>query len=323
MSAIISLAIILLTSTIIYFSGKYFAESSSKVGDYLHLPRSVKGVTFDAISSSFPELMIALYSVLFFHRFEVGIGTIAGSALFNLLIIPGVCVLVSPVVFKVSKEIIHRDAMFYIIAVFTLLISLVYFPVWGIMIPLIFIAGYLWYIKVILNHTKKHQLKVKQSKSAKKIVIKKELLILFFNLIVIGITTYFLTEAAINFSEAIGIPVIVIAFTVIAAGTSLPDMTISVFNAKKGDVDDAASNVFGSNIFDIFIGLGLPALLMVIFTGRLEILFNNLEIIFGLLGATILVLYFLAENHTLHKKEAWAMILMYFIFLGYVVSLSL
>ncbi len=83
MTAIISLAIIFFTSIIIHFSGKYFAESSSKVGDYLHLPRSVKGVTFDAVSSSLPELMIALYSVIFFHKFEVGIGM--KSLPFNIL----------------------------------------------------------------------------------------------------------------------------------------------------------------------------------------------------------------------------------------------
>ena len=80
MGVLTDLGVILLSSIIIYLSGKRFAESSSKIGDFLNLPRDVKGATFDAISSSLPELLVALYSVIFFKQFEVGIGTIAGSA---------------------------------------------------------------------------------------------------------------------------------------------------------------------------------------------------------------------------------------------------
>ncbi|MBT7474895.1 hypothetical protein HN706_03075, partial [Candidatus Woesearchaeota archaeon] len=62
MGILLSLGIIILTSIVIYFAGNKFAESSSKIGDYFNLPRDVKGATFDAIASSLPELLVALYS---------------------------------------------------------------------------------------------------------------------------------------------------------------------------------------------------------------------------------------------------------------------
>ena len=131
MSISFLVGIIVVSSIVIYLAGIRFAESSSKIGDYFNLPRDVKGATFDAVSSSAPELLVALYSVIFFKQFEVGVGTIAGSALFNLLVIPGLCVLVAPVAFTVSRKVISRDALFYMVAVFSLVVLLMYFESWG------------------------------------------------------------------------------------------------------------------------------------------------------------------------------------------------
>ena len=325
MVAVIALGIIILCSIIIWKVGDIFATSSSNIGDYLRLPRSVKGATFDAIASSFPELMVALFSVISFHKFEVGIGTIAGSALFNLLVIPGIAVLVAPKAFKVSKEIFNRDALFYLIAVFALVSALVYSHTWGISIPIIFILLYIWYMRDIIKDTKEHrnkkQMEVISDKLRKEIHLGKNIFTALWTMAVMGVATYFLTEQAIVFSESVGIHPIIISFTIIAAATSIPDTVVSVVNAKKGDVDDATSNVFGSNIFDILIGLSIPLILAYIFTGPVNIDFNHIEIVFGLFGATIISLYLL-RNYLLEKKEGIVLLLMYLLFIVYVVGLT-
>jgi cation:H+ antiporter len=323
MTAAIHFGVILAASVVIYFTSNWFASASSKIGDYFRLPRSVKGATFDAISSSLPELMIALFAVISFHRFEIGIGTIVGSALFNLLIIPGICVLVAPCAFKVSKELISRDGMFYNIAVFALLSALLYSRIWGVTIPLIFLAIYIWYIRDIWTHAKEHRKSAVAKKEDKEIRLWKEISIALSTMVLISIASYFMTKHAIGLSEALNIPVIIIAFTIIAAATSFPDTIISVANAKKGNIDDAIANVFGSNIFDILVGLSVPLLVALFYNSQVEIAFKNFEIIVGLLGATILVLYFLAKSHTLNKKQAWFMLFMYFVFLTYVIFLSM
>ena len=319
-----NILIILATSIVIYYTGCWFATSSSKIGDYLHLPRSVKGATFDAISSSLPELMIALFSVIIFKRFDVGIGTIAGSALFNLLVIPGISVLVAPKVFKVSKEIISRDAIFYLVAVFALLSAIIYSQTWGIIIPLIFLFIYALYLKRILKHTRRFKkgLTIKQKQEQRKAPISKHLVIFFSCIIAIAAASYFLTYSAIDFSEEIGVPAVIIAFTIVAAATSIPDTVISVANAKKGDIDDATSNVFGSNIFDILIGLSIPLLIAYFIMGPTNILFTNIEIILGLLGATILTIYFIAEDRKLTKFHAIVLLALYLAFIAYVIYLA-
>jgi len=318
----LDIAVIVLCSIIIFFTGELFARASSNIGDFFKLPRSVKGATFDAMSSSMPELMIAVFSVIAFHKFEVGIGTIVGSALFNLLVIPAACVFVAPAVFKVGREVMHRDGMFYNISVFALLAALLHAQVWTIFIPLIFLAIYAWYLWEIKRHSSHYQKHV-HTKECKDIILSKEITIFVGMLAIIAGASYFLTESSIGLAEALAIPPIIIAFTVIAAATSLPDAVISIVNAKKGNVDDAAANVFGSNIFDILIGLSVPVLLAYFLIGPVDMVFKHMEMVVGLLGATILVLYFLAEDHKFSKKQAAIMLGMYVVFVGYAVLLGL
>ena len=322
MNILVNSGIIIFSSIIIYFAGKKFSESSSKIGDYFNLPRDVKGATFDAISSSLPELLVALYSVIIFKQFEVGIGTIVGSALFNLLVIPGICILVAPVAFKVSEKVISRDALFYVVAVSTLIILIIYFKTWGLMVSLILLFIYLIYLNEIINHAKNYKKKHK-SKKSKEIKLIKEFSVFFFFMIIIGVFTFLLTNSAMNLSYTLRISPIIIAFTIIAIATSIPDSVISVVNAKKGEIDDAVSNVFGSNVFDILVGIGLPLLIYFIYKGPVKILFANLEIVLGLLVATIILLFFFAGDHKLNRKQAGILLFMYLVFIAYTIYLAI
>lgn len=323
-SLFVSIGVILFTSVVIYYVGNRFAEASSNLGDYFNLPRSVKGATFDAISSSFPELMVALFSVIVFKKFEVGIGTIAGSALFNLLIIPAICVLVSPVVFKVGMNVVNRDAKFYLLAVLALLVALLVSKVWGLLVPIIFLLMYILYLRVIASHTTKFRTELKKSK--KKIVymfsFQKELFVAILSMIIIAVASYFMTEHAIILAKLLNIPAIIVAFTIVAAATSVPDAVISVINARKGDVVDATANVFGSNIFDILVGLSLPLILAYIFTGPIPIYFTHIELIVGLLVATIIVFVMLYKNQMFTKRNVYVLLGMYVLFLAYVILLA-
>jgi cation:H+ antiporter len=249
------------------------------------------------------------------HEFEVGIGTIAGSALFNLLVIPGVCVLVSPKIFQVSREVIDRDALFYIVSVFILLVLTLYFKFWGVLISIFLILVYVYYISEIVYDTKKTRDKRIRPYG---INLPREIFSALVLLGGIGLATYFLTESSINLASIFGVAPVIVAFTITAAATSVPDTVLSVVNARKGDLDDAASNVFGSNIFNILFGLGFPLLLYTMIKGKLEIVFGHVEIIIGLLGSTIMVLYFFARREMISKRKGIFLILLYVLFVIYV-----
>ncbi|MCF7799070.1 sodium:calcium antiporter [Candidatus Woesearchaeota archaeon] len=316
-----SLGIIILSAVAIFFAGKYFASASSRLGKYLRLPASVKAATFDAVSSSLPELLVALFSVIAFGKFEVGIGAITGSAFFNILVIPGICVLVSPVVFKLNKDVLSRDALFYFVTVILMLSILLATKNWGYAVAILLLGTYAIYIAIISKDTKKYQKKENPKKEI--INLKKELLIALGTLVVIGFASFFLTQEAIRFAEAVGISPLIIGFTIVASATSFPDAVISIVNAKKGLPDDAISNVFGSNNFNILFGLGLPLLIATIISGPTTIVFDHIEIIIGLLLTTIITYYFMANDKKISKTEGIILLLLFCIFIAYVIFLSL
>lgn len=144
---------------------------------------------------------------------------------------------------------------------------------------------------------------------------------MLFTLLIIGIASYFLVEHAISLSNFFGIPPIIISFTVIAAATSVPDLVISASNARKGNISDASSNVFGSNIFDILVGLGLPILIAQLLKIPVIISVESMTIVFGLLASTVVALYIFAEKMSLTKPKAVLILLIYFGLLAYTISL--
>lgn len=327
MSIAIDSIIILITSYVIYVAGNYFTDASSSLGNILHIQKSVKGATIDAISSSLPELLTALYAVLFFHQFEVGLGTIVGSALFNVLVIPGIAVLVAPVVFKIGKEVINRDALFYIGAVIALIIAVLTKSVWGIIIPTIFLVGYAIYVYIIIANVKKHRKEnmaaLKKAKKENSMSLKKTLITITITMIIIAGATFFLTQSAIGLAEGLNVPAFIIAFIVIAAATSVPDAVISILNARKGNIDDATSNVFGSNIFDILVGLSIPLIIAYFIIGPTTIIFKQVEFLGILLGSTLLVYFIMLKNKKITKAQGWLLLGIHLAIMFYAIFISL
>ena len=132
-------------------------------------------------------------------------------------------------------------------------------------------------------------------------------------MIVMGGATHLLVESSLALGDMLGIDGVIMGFVVIAAGTSVPDTALSVISARKGHYDAAVSNVFGSNIFDICICLSIPILLALAISGEpTSIDLPQLGLIWSLIGATFLAVYFFwSNNYTLTKLKASMMGILY------------
>jgi cation:H+ antiporter len=313
-----STLVIVITGFVIYFSGKKFSTTSSEIGDYFNLSPSVKGATLDAVASTFPELMITIFSVLVFKEFDIGIGVITGSVLFNTLVIPSIAVLISPVVFRVGKEVISRDVIFYSISVVIFLLGILYSKSWGLVMAIILIAIYFWYIDIIIDQTEEYRNNHKQMLGEKISVIGK-ILSAFLNMIIMGVATYFLTEHAVFIAHALKISPFIVGFSVVAFTTSVPNIIIAVVNTKRGRVDDVMSGIFGANIFTILMVLGLPLFLYFVLTGKdIIISTSGIELVAGLILSTIMIILFIIDDYVITKKNAIIMILVYIGFIGFI-----
>ncbi len=323
------ISLILIATLIIWRAGDFFSPAATYIQNKHDIPQSIKAAVIDAIASSFPEFCVAIIAVIVIGRAEVGISTIVGSALYNVLVIPAAAGLVAASPMVISREVVWRDNIYYLGVVLLLGAMLWMFPnEWGAGVAVLFLVAYVGYVFLLQRDFKKAK---KQKADAQEIDIleiktedddelhltseKKAWMWIAGMMFVMGGASHLLVEASLALGDMLGIDGVIMGFVVIAAGTSVPDTALSVISAKKGQYDAAISNVFGSNIFDICICLSIPILLALAINGEpTSIDLPQLGLIWSLIGATFLAVYFFwSNNYTLTKLKAGLMGMLYFL----------
>lgn len=313
MDIIISVGLIIFSSLIIWKGSEGFEFAADFLGR--KLSDGVKGATINAVGSSMPELLTSLIFLVLLGNadgFAGGLGTTAGSAVFNELIIP---VVVGFAVFgklglrnvALSKKVLLRDGIFLLFAN-TLLIYVITHPVlkWYHGAGLIlFYLVYLVYLFASMDKSKfglehpdvftekgrargKKQLVRSLAKlelarlviGDKKVNRNNAWILLLTSILVMGAACYVLVEACVLLGEGLGWHVYFVSVILAAGATSVPDTILSYKDGLKGNYDDAFSNAFGSNIFDIGFALGLPLMLYTMLFGPLE-LYNPVDLMEG------------------------------------------
>lgn len=315
---IFELVVILASSVLIFYAGEHVATASSLIGEHLRLSKSVKGATIDAIASSLPELMIALFSVIAFGTFEVGVGAIAGSALFNLLIIPAVSIWAAGGSLALSRMVVIRDSWYHLFTKVVLMIMVFFTAYWNSWLALVLLGLYAVYVWILsqAKHTTRHDTSLPAWPWHKTLCRG------IVSVILMGLGAYYLTEYSILLANDLGVPPLLIAFTVVAIATSVPDLVVSVTNAKKHSGDDAISNVLGSNTFDVFVALGLPLLVANMLTGPVKVALEYPELI-TLLFLASLGFSLIAQHKKLLRVHAWIFLFSYVAITVYVVFLAI
>ncbi|MDC0246344.1 sodium:calcium antiporter [Deltaproteobacteria bacterium] len=321
------ISLIMISTIVIWRAGDFFSPAASYIQNKHDIPQSIKAAVIDAIASSFPEFCVAIIAVIMIGRAEVGIASIVGSALYNVLVIPAAAGLVAASPMVISKEVVWRDNIYYLGVTLLLGAMLWLFPnEWGAGVAIIFLLAYLGYVFLLQRDFKKsknqnadsHQPDILDDKTEDDDELelkseKKAWVWLVSMMIVMGGATHVLVESSLALGDMLGIDGVLMGFVVIAAGTSVPDTALSVISAKKGHYDAAVSNVFGSNIFDICICLSIPILLALTMSGEpTAIDLPQLGLIWSLIGATFIAAYlFWSNNYTLTKAKAGMMGMIY------------
>jgi len=325
---------------------RYFVPALEVIGDRLGMNREMSGATLMAAGSSAPELAIALIALFFLsgEAASMGAGTIIGSALFNILVIIGASALVRPAV--LAWQPIVRDNLFYFLSILWLLISF-----WDGQIVLyeavVFVLGYVAYLYAVMNwrlwfpyvEEIPDEPVAKENPDQPGSIWHEKLtmpfdraLALFYaprlgagydfamSIVLIGGLSFALVESAVSVAEILRVHPAIIALTVLAFGTSVPDLVSSLVVARRGYGGMAVSNAVGSNIINIMVGLGLPWLLLILFTSQEAIpvdnenLFSSIALLLFTILATLGIYHF--SGWKLGRRGGWLLIGAY---VGYLV----
>ncbi|SLM29405.1 tRNA pseudouridine synthase A [Desulfamplus magnetovallimortis] len=305
MTTIVFIALAAFSSWLIAKSCDGFEDAADYLGR--NMTEGTKGATINAVGSSMPELWVTFIYLFLFRDttgFSGGIGTTAGSAVFNSMVIPSLVILAvliksSDTVIQVSKKVVLRDGLTLIFAELILIVTLGDTLYWyhGFMFMMIYVA---YAIYIIIRHrinrngnAQAHdetgeeendeddeeefsgsKLKAFLTVNLTHAVLGNDeiktsnaTILLAVSTAYIATACWILVYACEHIGISLGIHGYFVAVILAAAASSVPDTILSIKDARKGNYDDAVSNALGSNIFDICFALGAPLFLYTVIFG--------------------------------------------------------
>ena len=323
--------LVLLVATGLTWKGSDLLESSAgRLATRYRLPSLVRGTLVVAVGSSFPELTTTVTAAAIHGEFELGMASVVGSAVFNILMIPALSAFAGR---KLTYDIrlVYRDAQFYLTSVATLLLAfsfaLIYEPVegealtgtmtrWIALVPL---GLYGLYLFLQQQETRGESAQsVKQDEGSEPDPEETTALgdwlrlLLSLALVVAGVEG--LLRVALWLGDTLGTPSFLWGATVVAAATSVPDALISVRVARRGDGDVSVGNVLGSNIFDLLVAI--PAGILV--AGAYAVDYAIAAPLMGFLTlATIVLFATMRTGVALSRREGGLLLALYLAFVGW------
>ena len=320
----LAVGMIVVTTAIIWVGSGWLESSAEQLSAHYGLPPVVQGSIIVAVGSSFPELASVVFTALA-GVFGMGVGGIVGSAIFNILVIPALAGLAATGSLETNREIVYKEAQFYMIAVSALVITfalgVIYIPapetppLFGeitrplAMLPLLLYGLYLF---IQWQDVSEYTGEIERSDA-----VGRQWAILAGGLLLILVGVEQLVSAVEYLTHSFGIPEFLAGVTIIAAVTSLPDTLVSVRAAREGRGLTSLGNVLGSNTFDLLVAIPIGVLLI----GTVSINFAVAVPMFGVLTlATVLLFTFLRTDLSLTTPESYALLVAYGLFVAWVIA---
>ena len=286
----------------------FFVDGASSIAKKLKVPSIVIGMTVVALGTSLPEAAVSVTASLVGNN-TLAISNVTGSNIFNLMVVCGFCALFTSL--NVTKDTLKKEFPFSIGCALVLL-TLGYIGnelnrIDGIILLLIFI-GYILYEVIIAIKSQ-----ITDDEDYKILPTWKTILYVVGGAIAIMFGGDFVVDGASTIATSLGLSQTLIGLTIVALGTSLPELVTSVMAARKNEVDMAVGNVIGSNIFNILFILGMAATI-----SPIAFLFENIVDIIILVAMSIIVLFFAYSKERIDRKEGIIMLLLYIVFMIYI-----
>lgn len=290
-----------------------FVEGSSAVARKLHVPTIIIGMTIVAMGTSLPECAVSVTAAMRNNN-GLAIGNVLGSNLFNLLVVCGACALFAPLL--VQKETMKREFPFSVLCTAGM-IGLGYFGMKldrkdGIVLLVLFAfyLGYMLYtaLKAKNGVSDEDGQGEKEELSGWRCVV-----YILGGMFAIKYGGDFVVGGASSIAESFGLSQNMIGLTIVAMGTSLPELVTSVVAARKHELDMAVGNVIGSNIFNVLLILGLAATI-----SPVTMYMENLIDAAILIGASVIVWILAWSKGKIVKSEGVVMLCMYAAFMVYI-----
>ena len=284
---ILSIVAIVIGLILLVWSADRFVDGAVGVAQFFGMSTFLIGMLVVGFGTSAPEMVVSVLSALN-NTPQLALGNAYGSNIANIALILGVTALIIPVV--VQKQAMKRDIPILlamtVLTVILLMDGNVSF-VDGIILLAAFVA--ITIFNVLAELREKRKRKQNEEEQPEKVSIVKAIAWLLVGLAILIISSRMLVWGAINVAQALGVSDLLIGLTIVAVGTSLPELASSIAAARRGENDLAVGNVIGSNIFNTLVVVGIAAVITPIKAMEPDVLSRDLPI----MSALTLLLFFI------------------------------
>ena len=304
---------------LLYYGADYLIKGCVGVARKLHIPELVIGLTLVAFGTSAPEFVVSLNAV-FVGKGDIAVGNIVGSNICNIALILGLCALIKPL--AVNKKLFKMDLPIMFVST-VLLAGFLYISHgvnrWQAGLFLLLMAAFIgWQCRSALkNREEAEALTAELNESAGDKAYKMPVLLLFVagGLVGLVLGAQLFVGGAVCAARLMKVPEAVIALSIVAFGTSLPELATSLVASLKGEGDIAIGNVVGSNIFNILFILGIAPLLHPFAAPGIKVLDLGMMLL-----VAILLIPFMRTKYQISRVEGGILLALYIAYIGYLAA---
>lgn len=318
--------VLLVAGFIVLIKGAdWLIDGASSTASHFKVSKMLIGLTIIAFGTGAPELAVSISSLVN-GTTDMLLGNVIGSNILNILLLIGIAALIRPI--RIKKDTISKELPLLLLISTALIVLFLDTLLMNAdantisradgLICLLFFAIFIFYIISMARKNRKSKTSAKEVEKPKFKLGLSLILILVGLVGVVGGSELVVTSAS-NIATAIGISDRMIALTVIAFGTSLPELITTIKAAKKGETELLVGNIIGSNIFNICIVLGLPVTLFGTITPDS---FEILDIVM-LVGSTVILLLVARSGHKISRLEGALMLTIFATYYSYIIYSAL
>ncbi len=309
MNMLLDILLIIIGVALVLKGADFLTEGASALARRMHVPEIVIGLTIVAAGTSAPELFVSVVSALNGTP-DLAVGNVVGSNTMNCMLIVGCAAMVAPM--TISRSTVRKDIPFAVMA--SILLTCIAFDNYlgridGIILLLGFVVFMAYTLLQAKNGQAEPQTEVRQLNPWLSVLF----LVIGLAMLVAGSNVF--VGSASSVAAALGISEGVIGLTVVAGGTSLPELATSVVAARKGQSAIAIGNVIGSNVFNILLILGMTAVI-----SPLQIEGITTIDMAVMLISVILVWLFSFTRFTVERWEGASLVIGYLVYLWWLIS---
>ena len=308
---ILSIVLLALGFILLIKGADVFIDGASSTAANLRIPKIIIGISVVAFGTSAPELAISIKAMAN-NNADIVFGNLIGSNVINVSLILGIAALIKPIIIK--SHTLKNDLPFCLLISTVLIILLLDNNISNIssnsitrsdaFIILCFFGVFIYYlIKLVSDGDIKERSKPKYK-------LHQSLVLLGIGLAAIIIGSDFVVNNASNIAKLMGISDRIISLTIIAIGTSLPELITVITSSIKGEQDLLLGNIIGSNIFNICVVLGIP---VAIFGNLMSVNFKLIDII-ALFGSSLFLLIFAWTHKKISRFEGMLLLILFLIY---------